>query len=468
MTSKVLIPSLPGLHAVRGDAHYVNVRDRQAVGDGQADDGAMIQAAIDSLPKWTAGANFYGGTVYLPAGTYRIGKPLVVSDGVNLLGEHLTRTRLVAEAGFKGALLAVQGEHARVENLDLEGQAAGILWKGGPGASLVNVRVQAARRPLDLAPGACGMLNNLVLRGGRYGLTSDRTGSMILTDIVIEGASKGGMLLVGGGPITIQGLTCRSAGQGLAIRKGCSVAMLGASFSGDSGEAIACDARSLVHASAISAPGYKWLLLDKSGAGARLAGPTLGLYTGQASVLSASSGELKPRKQIRVNCGGGDIGTFEADFGFSASACRYGNDLNPQAVDLSRIPKDPAPRQVYLTERSGQTVEYLFPMLPGKYRVRLHLCEVFFEKPNQRVFRIAINGREVVSKLDLMEITGKKFCPLVQEFADIQPLDGKIRIFLDGLEVPRWIDVNAGLPPNAKTNPTVCGIEILPMDGGEK
>ena len=105
-------------------------------------------------------------------------------------------------------------------------------------------------------------------------------------------------------------------------------------------------------------------------------------------------------------------------------------------------------------------------MVPGKYRVRLHLCEVFFDKPNQRVFRVEINGKEVASRIDLMAETGKKFCPVVREVPDIEPQDGKVRIFLDGLEVPRWIDVNAGLPPNCKTNPTVCGIEILPMDGG--
>ncbi len=468
MTSTVLIPSLPGLLAVRADACYVNVRDRRAAGDGKADDGAVIQAAIDSLPKRTGGVNFYGGTVYLPAGTYRIGKPLVVSDGVNLLGEHLTRTRLVAAAGLKGPMLVVQGEHARVDNLDLAGQAAGILWKGGSGASLVNVRVQAARRPLELAPGSCGMISNVVLRGGQYGLTADRPGSMTLTGIAIEGSSTGGILLAGGGPLTIQGLTCRSAGRGASIRRGCAAAIIGASFSGDSGEAIACDKRSLVHVSAISAPGYALLLHDESGEEARLTGPTLGLYTGQATVLSATSADLKPRKQVRVNCGGGDIGAFEADFGFSASACRYGNDLNPREVDLSHIPQDSAPRQVYLTERSGQTVEYIFPMVPGKYRVRLHLCEVFFEKPNQRVFRVEVNGKEVVSKIDLILETGKKFCPVVREVVEIEPLDGKIRIFLDGLEVPRFIDLNAGLPPNVKTNPTVCGIEILPMTGGVK
>jgi len=466
MMSSVLMPNLPGLREVREEKSYVKINAREASDDGPADDGAIIQAAIDGLPKRSAGAKFYGGTLYLPAGTYRIGKSLVVPDGVSVLGEHLTRTRLVADVGLKGPVLVVQGEHARVENLDVAGQAAGILWKGGPGASLVNVRVHATRRPLELAPGACGMISNVVLRGGRYGLTADRTDSVTLTGIAVEGSSKGGILLVGGGAITIQGLTCRSAGRGVSIRKGCVAAIIGASFSGDSGEAVYADRGSLVHASAISAPGYTFLLHDESGEGARLAGPTLGLYTGQASVLSTSSGELKPRKQVRVNCGGGDIGVFEADFGFSLTANRYGNDLNPQEIDLSLIPKESASRQVYLTERSGPTVDYLFPMVPGKYRVRLHLCEVFFDKPNQRVFRVEINGKEVVSKIDLMVETGKKFCPIMQEVPDVEPLDGKIRILLDGLDVPRWYDLNAGLPPNMKSNPTVCGIEILPMDGG--
>lgn len=468
MKSPVLLPVLPGLRAVRADDFYVNARQAGAQGDGEQDDAAAIQAAIDSLPRRADSPKLFGGTVYLPAGTYQIGKPLVVPDGVNVLGEHLTRTRLVADDGLKGPLLVAQGAHARVENLDLSGGTMGVEWRGGEGSSLVNVRAKASRCPLQLRPGAVGMIDNVMLSGGAYGIEAERVASIALSGVSIEGSSEGGILLVGGGPITIQGLACHSAGWGVSIREGCAAALIGASFSGGSGEAIACDARSLVYASAIFAPGYKLLLRDESGEGARLSGPTLGLYTGQASVLSASSGELKPMKQVRVNCGGGDIGVFEADFGFSATACRYGNDLNPQEVDLSRIPEDPAPRQVYLTERSGAIVEYLFPMVAGKYRVRLHLCEVFFGEPNQRVFRIEINGKEVVPKLDLMAQTGKKFCPVVREFPDIEPKDGRIRVFLEGLEAPRWYDLTAGGPPNMMTNPTISAIEILPTEGDGK
>jgi hypothetical protein len=59
---------------VRGEAvsaAWVSVKDHGAVGDGSADDTAALQAAITALP-----AN--GGTVYLPAGTYKITSPITL------------------------------------------------------------------------------------------------------------------------------------------------------------------------------------------------------------------------------------------------------------------------------------------------------------------------------------------------------------------------------------------------------
>jgi hypothetical protein len=65
--SLLLIAPLFGSWPTRGlsTASPVNVRTYGAVGDGVADDTTAIQATIDALPQ-------SGGTVYVPAGTYRI------------------------------------------------------------------------------------------------------------------------------------------------------------------------------------------------------------------------------------------------------------------------------------------------------------------------------------------------------------------------------------------------------------
>ena len=56
-------------------------RDFGAKGDGQADDTAALQAAI-------AAANAAPGVVLLPAGTYRLARPLeVTASGVVIRGD---------------------------------------------------------------------------------------------------------------------------------------------------------------------------------------------------------------------------------------------------------------------------------------------------------------------------------------------------------------------------------------------
>ncbi len=66
----------------------VNVLAYGAVGDWNGatgtDDTAAIQAAIDSLPS--TGYGSVGGTVYVPAGRYKITSPLVIGAGIHLRG----------------------------------------------------------------------------------------------------------------------------------------------------------------------------------------------------------------------------------------------------------------------------------------------------------------------------------------------------------------------------------------------
>ncbi len=73
-----------------------NVKNFGAKADGQADDTAAIQKALDSL------APQRGGTVYLPPGRYLVTGSLAIPTGVALVGanqSYQTATLVLALAG---------------------------------------------------------------------------------------------------------------------------------------------------------------------------------------------------------------------------------------------------------------------------------------------------------------------------------------------------------------------------------
>ena len=67
-------------------AHAYNVKDFGAAGDGVADDTTEIQAAIDAAAADTNKPT--GATVYFPAGTFLISSPLIIDNGIYIVGEN--------------------------------------------------------------------------------------------------------------------------------------------------------------------------------------------------------------------------------------------------------------------------------------------------------------------------------------------------------------------------------------------
>ena len=64
----------------------VSVKDFGAVGDGTTDDTTAIQAAINSFATTSSASATGGGTVFFPAGKYRITSTLLIGWGVTLQG----------------------------------------------------------------------------------------------------------------------------------------------------------------------------------------------------------------------------------------------------------------------------------------------------------------------------------------------------------------------------------------------
>ena len=85
----------------------VSVKDFGAVGDGVADDTAAIQAAIDYVQSLNPNATDFtrkksvSGTVYLPAGKYKVTSTLFIDQsGVALIGDSFTTTSLYRTTNY--------------------------------------------------------------------------------------------------------------------------------------------------------------------------------------------------------------------------------------------------------------------------------------------------------------------------------------------------------------------------------
>ncbi len=101
---------------------------------------------------------------------------------------------------------------------------------------------------------------------------------------------------------------------------------------------------------------------------------------------------------------------------------------------------------IYESERYSMDA-YVFEVPNGKYTVTLHFAETFegIYGVGERVFSVAINGKEVLKNFDPYKDAGEFNTPSVKKFKGIEPVDGKIEVsFTPGVE-----------------NPQINGIEII-------
>lgn len=109
---------------------WVDVQEEfGAVGDGEADDTAALQAAFDSLQKFVNGQRPSGPrTLYLPAGTYRITGTLELLrvSGISIIGEHPETTRLLWDGPEGERMLWFNGKDNRFSRLTFDGQGTAL------------------------------------------------------------------------------------------------------------------------------------------------------------------------------------------------------------------------------------------------------------------------------------------------------------------------------------------------------
>lgn len=123
-------------------AQYVSVKDFGAVGDGVTNDTVAIQAALDAVAVT-------GGSVYAPAGTYRVSDELTVASNTAVIGDGIEVTLFSATSSMTSAQAMFYGnasDSMRFENFSIlgntngtNGAGSGIHCKTGSGNQIRNV-----------------------------------------------------------------------------------------------------------------------------------------------------------------------------------------------------------------------------------------------------------------------------------------------------------------------------------------
>ena len=156
-----------------------------------------------------------------------------------------------------------------------------------------------------------------------------------------------------------------------------------------------------------------------------------------------------PPSLANINCGGGQLGLFR--FGEPGSEkfardrdFRGGKTASTTEPIAIKVPKA-APLEVYQTERWGACAYTIPANKAGTFSVCLHFAETKYG-PGERKFNVDINGRRVLTDLDIAAEVGKGKA-LVKDIPDIKAdSDGKIVInFLRG----------------SADEPKICGIQIF-------
>lgn len=133
------------------ESQFLNVKDFGAKGDGTTDDAAAIQAAVNAITA--------GGTLFFPAGTYKISTSInVTSNGVRLLGAGRMGTKILPTATsidafhFGGGNVGSGPFRSGIESMQISSARKGVWFDKGS--------TSCVARDLYIVNCAIGIQNN--------------------------------------------------------------------------------------------------------------------------------------------------------------------------------------------------------------------------------------------------------------------------------------------------------------------
>ncbi len=114
------------------------------------------------------------------------------------------------------------------------------------------------------------------------------------------------------------------------------------------------------------------------------------------SPSSATSGP------VSIDTGGVAAGSYVSDTDFTG-----GNTASTSAAIDTSLVSNPAPQQVYQSERWGASTYTLGGFTPGaSYQVTLQFAEIYWTATGQREFNVLINGAQVLTNFDIIAAAG--------------------------------------------------------------
>jgi Ca2+-binding RTX toxin-like protein len=209
-------------------ANRYNVKDYGAIGDSAADDTQAIQAAID------AAAAAGGGTVFVPAGDYRLttqgaGTVLVLKDNVVLQGQDASQVRLWLDSahstGDIDGVVRISGTHTAAVNLQVDAGSPydGVVngWSVDAGVQVRLDNISASNATgvgIDLrAAGSQVTLSNATAMGNNHGgIVAAGLVNSTISDTTVDDNGDAGLQVTGA--LALAGiLSYSNMGDGIVI-----------------------------------------------------------------------------------------------------------------------------------------------------------------------------------------------------------------------------------------------------------
>lgn len=183
--------------------YFVNVMDHGAVGNGVANDATAINAAITSL-----GVN--GGTVFLPALTFKITSSILMKDNIRILGAKQGR-RINGTLDWKGTVIDASSLSGTTRAFYLSsGNTNNLIYESfgllGPTSPSGNVAKGEGTVGISLSDFVSkAIVRDVNIEGFHDGILIKDSNQIAIQDAYVSSAKHRGIAITGSGSVQILG-----------------------------------------------------------------------------------------------------------------------------------------------------------------------------------------------------------------------------------------------------------------------